>query len=67
MNFPVDDTVKSLLNTRLDSISNFLNAEVISYTGVILENLSGLFLKSIEERGKTFNYLFTPSKAANFF
>lgn len=49
MEYPIDDTIKSLLNEKLAEIEDHLNADVLTYYGDIIEGAEGAFLQVVEQ------------------
>lgn len=49
MKLPVDDTIKNLLNERLNLLEEHFGADVICFYGPIVDGTEGLFLRIIEE------------------
>ncbi|HCC36287.1 MAG TPA: hypothetical protein DEQ14_00980 [Treponema sp.] len=57
MEYPIIDTVKSLLSKELTEIEDHLKADVLTYYGPIFDGMEGAFLQLIEQlcRGKSGN------------
>lgn len=49
MKSPIDDTLKQLLQTKLEAIENFLQADVLVYYGSLAPVSANLFAKVIED------------------
>lgn len=49
MEYPITDTIKSLLNKKLEELENYLNADVLTYHGPIFDEDAGSFLQVIEQ------------------
>lgn len=60
MEYPVNDTIKSLLNTELLELETYLNADVLTYYGPIFDGMEGDFLQVMEQLNqlKVHNKLF---------
>lgn len=60
MEYPINDTIKSLLNKELTDLEEYLNADVLTYYGPIVDGTEGAFLQIVEQLGqeKTHNILF---------
>jgi ClpP class serine protease len=49
MEYPIDDTIKSLLNKELLDLEEYLNADVLTYHGPIFDGTEGAFLQVVEQ------------------
>jgi hypothetical protein len=49
MEYPIDDTIKSLLNKELKDLEKQLNADVLTYHGPIFDGMDGYFLQVVEQ------------------
>lgn len=49
MEFPINDNIKVLLNTKLAELEAYLNADVLSFYGPIVDGTEGQFLQIIEQ------------------
>ncbi|MDR1857842.1 MAG: hypothetical protein LBQ69_00070 [Treponema sp.] len=49
MEYPIDDTIKSLLNNELMGLETYLNADVLTYCGPIFDGMEGNFLQVVEQ------------------
>jgi hypothetical protein len=49
MEYPINDTVKMLLNQRLADLENHLSADVLTFHGAILEGSESSFLQVVEQ------------------
>jgi len=49
MGYPVDDTVKSLLNSHLEDLEKYLKSDVLLFYGPILEGSESFILEIIEQ------------------
>jgi hypothetical protein len=49
MEYPINDTIKSLLNKELTDLEKYLNADVLTYHGSIFDGTEGAFLQVIEQ------------------
>jgi len=53
MEYPIDDTIRSLLNTELIDLEAHLNADVLTYYGSIFDGMEGAFLQVVEQLNQT--------------
>jgi hypothetical protein len=60
MEYPINDTIKSLLNKELTDLEEYLKADVLTYHGPIIDGAEGAFLQIVEQlnQGKTHDTLF---------
>ncbi|MDR2408784.1 MAG: serine dehydrogenasease [Bacteroidales bacterium] len=60
MEYPINDTIKSLLNKELTDLEEYLNADVLTYYGPIVDGTEGAFLQIVEQlcQEKIHNILF---------
>jgi hypothetical protein len=49
MEYPINDTIKSLLNAKLEEIETFLSADVLTYYGSIFDGSESAFLQFVEQ------------------
>jgi membrane-bound ClpP family serine protease len=49
MEYPINDTIKSLLNKELTDLEGYLNADVLTYYGPIFDGNEGAFLQVVEQ------------------
>jgi hypothetical protein len=49
MEYPIDDTIKSLLNKELTDLEEYLKADVLTYYGPIFDGIEGAFLQVVEQ------------------
>jgi hypothetical protein len=49
MEYPIDDTIKSLLNKELMELEEYLKADVLTYHGPIFDGTEGAFLQVVEQ------------------
>jgi hypothetical protein len=49
MEYPIDDTIKSLLNKELTDLEKYLEADVLTYYGPIFDGMEGAFLQVVEQ------------------
>jgi hypothetical protein len=48
MEYPINDTIKFLLNKELVDIEGHLNADVLTYYGPIFDGIEGSFLQIVD-------------------
>jgi hypothetical protein len=60
MEYPINDTIKSLLNKELSDLEEYLKADVLTYHGPIFDGTEGAFLQIVEQlnQRKTHDILF---------
>jgi hypothetical protein len=60
MEYPINDTIKSLLNKELEELENHLDADIITYYGSIFDGAEAAFLQVVEQlsQEKKHNKLF---------
>jgi len=60
MEYPINDTIKSLLNKELADLEDYLKADIITHYGPIFDEYVGAFLQVVEQlsRQKKYNKLF---------
>jgi len=49
MEYPINDTIKSLLNKELMDLETYLSADVLTYCGPIFDGMEGNFLQVVEQ------------------
>jgi hypothetical protein len=49
MEYPINDTIKSLLNKELMELEEYLNADVLTFYGPIFDGMEGAFLQVVEQ------------------
>jgi len=49
MEYPINDTIKSLLNKELTDLEEYLNADVLTFCGPIFDGIEGAFLQVVEQ------------------
>jgi membrane-bound ClpP family serine protease len=49
MEYPINDTIKSLLNKELVGLEEHLDADVLTYYGPIFDGMEGAFLQIVEQ------------------
>ena len=49
MEYPISDTIKSLLNKELLELESYLKADVLTYYGSIFDGMEGAFLQVVEQ------------------
>lgn len=71
MDFPINDTIKSLLNQKLESLEKHLDSDVLCFFGPIVDGTEGSFLQVIEQlcadkkkKDKLYIILTTPGGSA---
>ena len=56
MEYPINDTIKSLLNKELIDLEEHLNADVLTYYGPIFDGMEGAFLQVVEQLNQQKKY-----------
>jgi len=49
MEYPISDTIKSLLNAKLEELETLLGADVLTYYGPIFDGTESVFLQFVEQ------------------
>ena len=52
MEYPINDTIKSLLNKELSDLEGYLKADVLTFYGPIFDGMEGSFLQVVEQLGQ---------------